>query len=449
MKRDGNIIEEIIQQSNLEESFDTVVRGTKRKSLREGKWLIAHRESFLQSAKEEILSGKISLIPLHRKPSEEEIKTGGYHTKIIKEGGKIREIQVYCMAARIKINAVMCVVDQHLKRRYIRTSGASIKGRGMHDLKAYIQRDIKLDPTLRYWHKFDIRKFYDTVKQDFVVYCLHRVFKDKLLLRILEDFVHLMPDGIRMSMGMRSSQGLCNLLLSTFLDHYIKDRYGVEHFYRYCDDGLIGASNKRFLWECRDICHERINAINQEIKPSERVFPIEEGLDFLGYQIFPDHTLLRKRVKKNFARKFAKVKSRKRRVQLVGSLYGMCKHADCRNLMKKLLTPREMKDFSELQYSYTPADGKKRFPNKATQLRQLVNVSIEILDFERDVQTKFGKRWLVKFRDPRTNETSKFFTDCEEMKQALEAAEAANFIPFKTVIVAEFFGDNKAKYKFT
>ena len=108
-----------------------------------------------------------------------------------------------------------------------------------------------------------------------------------------------------------------------------------------------------------------------------------------------------------------------------------------------------MKDFSELQYSYTPADGKKRFPNKATQLRQLVNVSIEILDFERDVQPKFGKRWLVKFRDPRTNETSKFFTDCEEMKQALDAAEAANFIPFKPVIVAEFFGDNKAKYKFT
>lgn len=31
MKRDGYIIEEIIEQTNLEESFDDVVRGTLRK----------------------------------------------------------------------------------------------------------------------------------------------------------------------------------------------------------------------------------------------------------------------------------------------------------------------------------------------------------------------------------------------------------------------------------
>lgn len=108
-----------------------------------------------------------------------------------------------------------------------------------------------------------------------------------------------------------------------------------------------------------------------------------------------------------------------------------------------------MGDFSELNHTYTPSDGKKRFPNKATQLRQLVNVVIEILDFERDVKTKYGNRWLVMYRDPRTNETSKFFTDCDEMKQALETAQAADFLPFRTIIKAEYFGDNKVKYKFT
>lgn len=435
MKREGHIIEEIIERSNLEDSFDSVVRGTLRKKLREGKWLIAHRASFLDSVAKEIESGFVSLRP--------------WHEKHIVEAEKARDIQVFCMADRIKINAVMSVVDKHLHKRYIRTTGASIKRRGMHDLMQYIRRDLKEDPTIRYWYKSDVQKCYDTVIHHFVKFSLLRVFKDKRLLDILFSFIDIMPGGVKMSMGMRSSQGLVNLLFSVFIDHVLKDRERLKHFYRYMDDSAAGGPNKRGLWHVRDIEHEQVNSIGQKIKPNERVFPIESGLDFLGYVIFPTHTLMRKRIKKNFARKLAKVKSRKRRVQIVGSFYGIAKHANCRNLMKKLLTPKEMRDFSELNHTDTPSDGKKRFPNKATQLRQLVNVVIEILDFERDVKTKYGNRWLVMYRDPRTNETSKFFTDCDEMKQALETAQAADFLPFRTIIKAEYFGDNKVKYKFT
>lgn len=435
MKREGHIIEEIIERSNLEDSFDSVVRGTLRKKLREGKWLIAHRASFLDSVAKEIESGRVSLRP--------------WHEKHIVEAEKARDIQVFCMADRIKINAVMSVVDKHLHKRYIRTTGASIKRRGMHDLMQYIRRDLKEDPTIRYWYKSDVHKCYDTVVHHFVKFSLLRVFKDKRLLDILFSFIDIMPGGVKMSMGMRSSQGLVNHLFSVFIDHVLKDRERLKHFYRYMDDSVAGGATKRGLWHVRDIEHEQVNSIGQKIKPNERVFPIESGLDFLGYVIYPTHTLMRKRIKKNFARKLAKVKSRKRRVQIIGSFYGMAKHANCRNLMKKLLTPKEMRDFSELNHTYTPSDGKKRFPNKATQLRQLVNVVIEVLDFERDVKTKYGNRWLVMYRDPRTNETSKFFTDCDEMKQALESAQAANFLPFRTIIKAEYFGDNKVKYKFT
>lgn len=457
MKRDGYIIEEIVEQSNLEESFDTVVHGTLRKSLREGKWLLAHREEFLVSAREEILSGKVSLFPVHRPPTKVELENGGCRPKTIKEGGKIRNIQIFCMAARIKVNAVMSVVDKHLRRRYIRTTSASIKERGMHDLKAYIENDMKLYPDIRFWYKFDIRKFYDTVVQDFAMYSLRRVFKDKRFLGIMEQFVRLLPDGLGMSMGLRASQGVCNLLLSVFLDHYLKDRYGVKHFYRYCDDGVIGASSKLYLWECSGVVHDCIEKIGQEIKKNERVFPIGEGLDFLGYVIYPKYTILRKRVKQNFARKLHRIKSRKRRKALIGSLWGLAKHCKAWHLLETLLYPSElnklkkkrMKAFSELGISYKPSGGKKRFPNKATQLRQLVNIRIEILDFERNVKTKFGERYLVMFRDSRTNETSKFFTDCDEMKQNLEAAEAMNEIPFSTIIAAEYFGNNNVKYKFT
>lgn len=455
MRREGFIIEEIIEQSNLEQSFDTVVRGNARKEMYEGKWLIRHREEFLATVKEEILSGRISLFPHHRKPTEVEIRNHGCKTKTIFEGGKERNIQVYCMAARIKVNAIMAVVDKHLRKRYIRTTSASIKGRGMHELKEYIVNDMRLHPDIRYWYKFDIRKFYDTVKQDFAMYALKKVFKDKLLLTLMEQLVRLLPEG--MSMGLRASQGVCNLLLSVFLDHYLKDRYGVKHFYRYCDDGLIGGGTKPYLWECRDMVHERIEAIGQEVKRNERVFPVGEGLDFLGFVIYPTHSKLRKRIKQNFARKLKKVRSRKRRREIIGSVWGMAKHCKSRHLMEVLLYPSElnklkkkrMKDFASLNVTYTPKDGKKRFGGGTTQLRQLVNVKIEVLDFERDVQTKFGLRWLVQFRDTRNGSLSKFFTDCDEMKSNLDVLEQMGEIPFSTVIAAEYFGDNKVKYKFT
>lgn len=67
MKRIGYVIEEAIQMSNLEEAFDTVVRGTRRKQSREGRWLIANRESFLRGVAEEIKNGHIDLGKSHER----------------------------------------------------------------------------------------------------------------------------------------------------------------------------------------------------------------------------------------------------------------------------------------------------------------------------------------------------------------------------------------------
>lgn len=438
MKRDGYIIEEIIEQSNLEEAFDVVVRSTLRKRLREGRWLLEHREEFLQQVREEIVTGVVTL--------------GDYHEKIITECGKTRNIQVFSMRDRIKINAIMAVVDKHIRRRYIRTTGASIKKRGMHDLMQYIRCDMKEDPTIRFWYKCDVQTCYDTVQHHFVKYCLLHVFKDKRLLNILFSFIDIMPGGVKMSIGMRSSQGLVNLLFSIFIDHVLKDRERLKHFYRYMDDNVTGAADKRSLWRVRDITHRQVNSIGQKIKSNERVFPVELGLDFLGYKIFPTHTLLRKRVKKNFARKLAKVKSRKRRTEIIGSLYGMAKHADCKHLLKKLLTRKEMIKFSDLGLTYTPKDGKKRFNGDRVRISAIVNVEIEIHDFERDVKTAQGDgRYLVSFKDTRTGQFAKFFTNSDEMKAMLDAmASKGDVFPIQTIIRSEpFQGGSGTRYYFT
>ena len=132
----------------------------------------------------------------------------------------------------------------------------------------------------RYCYKFDITKFYESVKQDFVMYCVSRVFKDAKLVTMLESFVRLMPEGL--SIGLRSSQGLGNLLLSVYLDHYLKDRYAVRHFYRYCDDGVVLGKTKAELWKIRDAVHGRMECAGLLVKGNERVSRRARASTFWG-----------------------------------------------------------------------------------------------------------------------------------------------------------------------
>lgn len=433
MRREGYIIEEIIEYSNMSEAFDSVLRGTGRKRSRQGRFLLAHREKIIAELTASIADGSFRL--------------GGYHEREIEEYGKKRILQILSMKDRIAVFAIMNVVDRHLQKRYIRTTGASIKRRGTHDLMNCIRTDLQKDPegTL-YAYKFDIRRFYDNARQDFVMWCFRRVFKDERLLVLLERFVKLLPEGI--SFGLRSSQGAGNLLLSVFLDHYLKDKYGVRYYYRYCDDGLVLGKTKAELWKIRDVIHRQMGKIDLEIKPNERVFPVEEGIDFLGYVIRPNYVRLRKRIKQKFARKMHEVKSRKRRRELIASFYGMTKHADCNKLFKKL-TGKEMRSFKDLNVAYKPEDGKKRFPGVVVSIRELVNLPIVVKDFETGIKTEQGEdRCIVAIEV--NGEAKKFFTNSEEMKNILaQVKEMPDGFPFETTIKTETFGKGRTKYVFT
>ena len=434
MHREGYIMQEVTSYGNMSEAFDRVLRGKKRKKCRQGRYLLAHREEVIAELTAKLADGSFRL--------------GSYHERIICENDKVRHLQILSMYDRIAVYAVMNVVDQYLHRRYIRTTGASIKKRGTHDLRKCMQLDMDNDPEgTRYCYKFDVKHFYDNTKPEFVMWCFRRVFKDKTLLSLLDHFLHLLPEGI--SFGLRSSQASGNLLLSVFLDHFLKDKYGIKYFYRYCDDGVVLCGHKQENWLARNIVHEQIGEIDLEIKKNERVFPSAQGIDFLGYVTFNgSYSLLRKRVKKKYARKLHKVKSRKRRRELIGSFYGMAKHACCRNLFYKL-TGKKMKSFKDLNVAYKPEDGKKRFAGAVVSIRELVNIPIIVKDFETGIKTEQGEdRCIVSIE--MNGEARKFFTNSEEMKNILaQIKEVPDGFPFETTIKTEVFGKGRTKYVFS
>lgn len=432
MNREGFLMEEITAYSNMETSFRAVVRGSKRKQSRTGRVLLAHKERVITELSEQLANGSFRI--------------SNYHEMDVVEAGKLRRIQVLPLKDRIAIHAVMSVVDEHIRRRFIRTTSASIKGRGMHDLLNYIRCDMETNPEdTRYCYKLDIRKYYESVSQDKVMDCARRVFKDKTLLGLLDHFVHMMPSGI--SIGLRSSQGLGNLFLSS-LDHYLKDKCGLKYYYRYCDDIVVLGKAKSELWKVHELIHRKIEQLGLEVKQNERIFPVTEGIDFLGYVIRPDYVRLRKRVKQNFARQLHKVQSKRRKRELVASFYGMAKHADCIRLFNQL-TGKKMRDFKSLNVSYKPEDEKKRFPGTVVSIRELVNLPIVVKDFEMGIKTEQGEdRCIVAIEQ--NGEAKKFFTNSEEMKNILQQIrEIPDGFPFETTIKTESFGKGRTKYVFS
>jgi hypothetical protein len=435
-----NLIPEIISDENMYGSFDYVVQHLEYEEQRARYRPL--REKYVQILTDEIREGKFRIYREHVRDVH------------VKDGPKERDVQAPTVLKRVGIHAIMVVVERYTYPILIKNTAASIKGRGMHWMHHVIEDDLANVPLLmRYSWKSDIEHYYDNIDQSLMKGVLREYISDAVLLPMLDNFTELLPKGL--SKGLRSSQCYANIFLSR-VDHVMCEHvksYQLEDetrylYFRYCDDVVIFANDKKSLWKLRDLYVSELAKLGLKIKDNEAVRPISEGLDYLGFIQYEDYSLLRKRIKQNAARKLHKVKSRKRRQEIIGSFKGMACHADCKHLYYKL-TGRRMKKFSEMGVTYTPEDGKKRFPGMTVRLSSIVNVPIVVLDYEKDMKTENGDdRYLVSVKEGET--FKKFFTASKEMKQILDKiSDIEDGFPFETIIKSERFGDNKIKYIFT
>lgn len=88
------------------------------------------------------------------------------------------------------------------------------------------------------------------------------------------------------------------------LDQFLKHEHKVRFYMRYCDDFLILHQDKRYLHYLKDEI-ERFLKEKLKLKLSRAaIFPVTQGVDFLGYRHFPGYILLRKRTVKRFKKRF-------------------------------------------------------------------------------------------------------------------------------------------------
>src|SRR5690606_3676735 len=212
-----------------------------------------------------------------------------------------------------------------------------IKGRGIHKCSYNLRKALK-DETSVYCLKLDVTKFYPSVDHDVLKSLLRKKFKDADLLWLLDEII---DSASGLPIGNYLSQYLANFYL-TYFDHWMKEQKLVKHYFRYADDLVILADDKTYLRALlNDIKTYFKDNLKLEVKGNHSVFPVSEGIDFVGYVHFPTHTLLRKSIKQNFARKLKKNPSQ----ETVASYMGWAKHANTKNLLKKLLPDEQFQRF--------------------------------------------------------------------------------------------------------
>ncbi|MCD7096903.1 reverse transcriptase domain-containing protein [Stenotrophomonas sp. MMGLT7] len=104
------------------------------------------------------------------------------------------------------------------------------------------------------------------------------------------------PPGRGMPSGNYSSQFLAEVLLNE-LDQFCKHQLKARRYLRFVDDFVLFHESREqlqaWLVEIEQFLHQKLQL---RLKPDIRLRPLREGLDFLGYVVFPTHRLPRRRV---------------------------------------------------------------------------------------------------------------------------------------------------------
>lgn len=315
MKRYGNIYNEICSIENLKLAD---LKARKGKSTQHG--VQAHDKKREENIKK-----------LHEMLMNKGYKTSKYSTFIIHEP-KEREIFVLpYFPDRILHHAIMNKMEEVFVSTFTADTYSCIKGRGIHGAFRAVRRALDDRGGTQFCLKLDLKKFYPSIDHEILKALLRRKVKDRDLLELLDEII---DSAAGLPIGNYLSQYLANFYL-TYFDYWIKQVKGVKHYFRYADDLVILSGSKGELHELlEDIKIYLKNELKLEVKENYQVFPVtSRGLDFVGYKFFHTHTLLRKSIKKNFAR----MVKRGRNAASIASYNGWAGHGNCRNLIKKLL----------------------------------------------------------------------------------------------------------------
>lgn len=267
-----------------------------------------------------------------------------------RENDKIRKIyKLPYYPDRIIQWALLQIIGPILEKQFTKDTYSSIRGRGPLQCMLQVSKDIRNDPDNTMWClKIDIHHFYQSIDHYILKEKYCHLFKDDDLLWLIFEIIDSVTENEGIPIGNYTSQYSGNLYLSSF-DHWIKEEMKVKYYYRYMDDMV-------FLSNDRDFLHNLLNNITTRLKEVERlnlksnyqIFSVyDRGIDFVGYRMFNNYILTRKRIHHRFVSLckylIKKDELSEHDISSLFSYIGFLQHANTWNLQKKYYEPIKMK----------------------------------------------------------------------------------------------------------
>lgn len=252
---------------------------------------------------------------------------------------------------RIVHHAIMNILEPLWVNQMIPQTYSGIKKRGIHKVLKQIWNDLKDRENTKYCLKIDINKFYPSVDHEILKQIIRIKIADRELLQLLDEIIDS-SGGV--PIGHYLSQFFANLYLSYF-DHWVKETKDIKYYYRYADDIVILYKDKNFLQALlRDIRQYLNDELKLQLKTNYQVFPVESrSIDFVGYRIYHNYTLVRKALKKRYCKKNAKLYKRSTNYKYyrrkMASYIGWFKHANCYSLLTKTIKHKELLDYLDMR----------------------------------------------------------------------------------------------------
>lgn len=282
MKRAGNLYSRIVDYENIRLAYYKAQKGKRLK-----KDVLIFRKNL-----------DLNLKQLQKSLIDEQVNVGVYHFFRIFDP-KERLICAAAFKERILHHAVMNVLDPLFEKFQIYDSYACRKGKGTHGA---LHRALYFTKRYRYFIKFDVRKYFDSIDNAQLMLLLRKKIKDRKVLRLLGSIIgsYQISPGRGLPIGNLTSQYFANFYLG-YADRLIKESLGIRGYIRYMDDMILWSDSMTRLQTVKGILESFLaNDFRLQLKPAYSNC-CHSGVPFLGFLIKPKGIYLLRKSKLRFS----------------------------------------------------------------------------------------------------------------------------------------------------
>ncbi|MFH1098654.1 MAG: reverse transcriptase/maturase family protein [Candidatus Uhrbacteria bacterium] len=272
---------------------------------------------------------------------QEDLRSGAYRHRpyhaFTVHDPKARSIHKATVRDRVVHQAVVSVIEPIFERRFIDDSYSCRLGRGTHAavvrLRTFLGRASAGDRRTISVLQCDIQQFFASVDHRVLLGLLCQRVRDvrmrALLERVVWSFSTVPGKGI--PLGNLTSQLFANVYLHE-LDRFVKHGLRERWYLRYCDDFAIVHPDRTHLLASVPAIESFLrDALRLRLHPRKvTVRTWTMGVDFLGYVLLPQATVVRTTTKHRMLRALSPGNAT--------SYFGICAHATTYRLQQVMRT---------------------------------------------------------------------------------------------------------------